>query len=144
MHFFDNEPPRKQEALPQKEAPPQLLDGTTRVLIVLLGLAVLGYFALPYPARDDADTGRQRQNIYGGIEPADVFGLRPSGRGDTEARSRLRLPEGVGNGMAPERFRGWDGRDESRRWTDCRPDQNGRFRCGPWQDGAPPRGGGRW
>jgi hypothetical protein len=110
-----------------------------RLLLVLLGVVVAAYFLLP------GGTSGQRQNIYGGIEPADVFGLRPQGQGDTQARGRLRLPEGVGNGMAPERFRGWDGRDESRQWTDCAPGPNGRFRCDPWKNGAPPRQeGGRW
>jgi hypothetical protein len=96
-----------------------------RLLLVLLALAVAGYFLLPYPSRD-AD--RQRQNIYGGIEPTDVFGLRPQGQGDTEAQPRLHLPEGVGNARVPDlsrsyrdpdgpgrgEYRGSDGRNYER------------------------------
>jgi hypothetical protein len=116
MHWFDDQPPpRKLEAPPQKEAPPQLLDGTMRALLVLLAAAVAGYFLLP-----DGNSG-QRQDIYGGIEPADVFGLRPKGEGDTEARGRLRLPDSVGNARVPDLSHpyrdpddpaGWQGRHQ--------------------------------
>jgi hypothetical protein len=147
MHFFDNSPPpRKPEAPPQKEAPPQLLDGPMRLLLVLLAAAIAGYFLLP------GDSGGQRQDIYGGVEPVDVFGLRPRGDGDAEARSRLRLPEAVGNARGQERRS--TGRERSRpgepdqyppRWSDCTPGPDGRCRLGEWHDGTPRRrDGGRW
>jgi hypothetical protein len=98
------------------------MDGTMRVLLVLLAAAVAGYFLLP------GGSGGQRQDIYGGAQPADVFGLLPRGDGDTEGRSRLRLPNGVGNARVPDltrsyrdpngpgsgEFRGSDGRHYER------------------------------
>jgi hypothetical protein len=117
------------------------MDGTMRVLLVLLAVAVAGYFLLP------GGTSGQRQDIYGGAEPADVFGLRPQGQGDTEASPRLRLPPGVGNGMAPERYRNPPDDDGERRgrYRHCGRGSQGRFECGSWEDSAPAqRGGGRW
>jgi hypothetical protein len=79
-----------------------------------------------------------------------VFGLRPKGDGDTEARSRLHLPEGLGNARVPDlsrsypypgapgrgEYRGSDGRNYER-WYQEGPRA---FRQCP-ADGCPPARG---
>jgi hypothetical protein len=140
------------------------MDGNTRLLIVGGAMALVAYFGWPYFKGEMGEIGRQMSgNHAAGFPPMfDPLGLIPNrgnpGEGDYAARPDRRLRLGVGNasenpwenrqGRYPtDRGDQYSDRQEPmpRRWRDCGPAPNGRFQCGPWHDGAPPRsGGGRW
>jgi hypothetical protein len=131
------------------------MDGTTRLLIVGGVVALVVYFGWPYFKGEMVSMGRQLSGDNSGVPPGyERFGEYPNRDGDRrEGGRRLRLPPGVGNangdpaGKRQDRYPLMErGEPMPRRWRDCRATSiwSDKVQCGPWQDGVPPRGGGRW
>jgi hypothetical protein len=105
------------------------MDGTTRLLIVLLGFGLVVYLFGPFFMGEMSSIGQQLRS-HGTPPP----GWKYYDSGDLPGEGHARAADDM-----PRRYRRMDCASGSI-WSD-------KLQCGPWQDGPPPesrRGGGRW